>query len=168
MSRASTYLLRIISWASFMALHTLWRTIKNSLPHEIFFYRYTRVLLDELHDRDLKQDQERYPFVALFLDSKIQQANRLLHSIMSLFTSSVLPFDYDRAEISKKRKQGLRCGRSVPQWTLSDMSAPWRSFPSIKAFYAGSLWRIFGEIRAYGIKEKDSLHKTSKSSIFTT
>lgn len=77
------------------------------------FYIHAKALLDGLHAPHSKQDQEKFSAFALFLDTNIQQAKLMSHCTISLFISTVCPFDYgtrnksyewkEKAERRKKR-----------------------------------------------------------------
>lgn len=67
-----------------------------------YFNRYTRTLLDKLHVLHVKQNEEEFPSVALFLKTKSQQTRSISHKIMSLFITTVRTVDYDGRDKSQK------------------------------------------------------------------
>lgn len=66
---------------------------KPTLFHPNYFYRHEKPLLDELHVRRLEEDKGEFPIIALFLDTTIHQTRTISHSIMSVFISTVRPFN---------------------------------------------------------------------------
>lgn len=63
--------------------------------HTILLYKCARALFDELQIQDFQQGKEKFPIFTLSLNTEIEHRNRISHSVMSLFISTMRPFDDD-------------------------------------------------------------------------
>lgn len=59
-------------------------------------------MFDEMDARYLGQNQEKFPSLALLLETKIQNTKSIYHSTMILFISTMRSFDYDAKDKSNK------------------------------------------------------------------
>lgn len=69
--------------------------------HNRAFYRHSNALLNELNAPHVKQNGEMFPSFATFLDTKFRQTEIITHSILSLFVTTMRPFDYNERDKSK-------------------------------------------------------------------
>lgn len=71
--------------------------IKNDYKSAAFlvnpFYKHARALRDELYLRHFGHDREMFWTFALLFETKVQRTKVASHSIMSLFNSTIHPFN---------------------------------------------------------------------------
>lgn len=84
-----------------------------ALFHETSFHKLANDIHDGPHVQQLEQHEENFPTFAVFLETMIQQTKIMFHITMSLFITSMRPYDYNEKVKLRKREEETERGRSV-------------------------------------------------------